>query len=178
LKTKVIGLYAGSGVGKSTLAANVYSKLKAQGTNCELVREYVKTWAWNDKKIGPYDQLYVFAKQAHSESQLYGKVDYIITDCPILLCPIYENFNTKKNIILPTVLNFLDYAQQNGVEYINFFLKRNKPFDGRGRYEDEKTARKIDKRILTTLKYYNIPFTKLENKDLETTTNEILERIK
>lgn len=178
MKTKVIGLYAGSGVGKSTLAANVYSKLKANGVHCELVREYVKTWAWNDQKVGPYDQLYIFAKQARFESQLYGKVDYIITDSPILLSPIYENFYTKKNIILPTVLNFLDYSQQNGVEYINFFLKRNKPFDKRGRYENEVTAKKIDKRILTTLKYYNIPFTKLENKDLEITTNEILEHIK
>ena len=42
MKTKVLNLYGGPGVGKSTGAAYIFSMLKLAGINCELVREYAK----------------------------------------------------------------------------------------------------------------------------------------
>lgn len=177
MQTTVINLFAGSGAGKSTVAAGLFSAMKERKYHCELVREFVKTMAWEGKKVGPYDQVYIFGKQAKYESQLYGKVDYIITDSPLLLSAIYENHYTGKNLILPSVLNFLDYTQSNGIKYLNFYLTRSKPFDKRGRYEDEKTAKKIDKRIIHALKWYKIPFVKLKNNSCQESIDEILKVI-
>jgi ATP:corrinoid adenosyltransferase len=90
--TKVINMFGGSGIGKSTTAAGLYHQMKLQGLNVELVREYVKGWAWAGTKVNTYDQVYIFGKQARSEYMLYGKVDYIVTDSPILLSPIYDRY--------------------------------------------------------------------------------------
>jgi tRNA uridine 5-carbamoylmethylation protein Kti12 len=84
-KTTIINLYGGPGTGKSTSAAYLYYILKAEGHNVELVREYVKDWAWEGRQISTYDQIYFLGKQVRRESLLYGKVDWIITDSPVMM---------------------------------------------------------------------------------------------
>ena len=42
---KVINFYGGAGIGKSTIAADIFSKLKRKGHKTELVGEYAK-WLW------------------------------------------------------------------------------------------------------------------------------------
>ena len=42
---KVLNFYGGAGIGKSTIAADVFSKLKHKGHKTELVGEYAK-WLW------------------------------------------------------------------------------------------------------------------------------------
>jgi len=42
---KVINFYGGAGIGKSTIAADIFSKLKRKGYKTELVGEYAK-WLW------------------------------------------------------------------------------------------------------------------------------------
>lgn len=73
-KTTIINLYGGPGAGKSTSAAFLYYLLKANGFNVELVREYVKDWAWEKRVITNYDQIYFLGKQVRRESLLYGIV--------------------------------------------------------------------------------------------------------
>ena len=42
-----VNFYGGPGVGKSTLAARVYAELNSAGAvSTELVREFIKTWAY------------------------------------------------------------------------------------------------------------------------------------
>jgi len=48
--TRVINLLGGPGVGKSTAAAKLFAKYKDEGKSVELVREYVKDWAWEGRK--------------------------------------------------------------------------------------------------------------------------------
>jgi hypothetical protein len=73
--TRIINLYGGPGTGKSTSAAFLYYLLKNDNVNAELVREYVKDWAWEKRSINTYDQLYLLGKQIRKESLLYGKTD-------------------------------------------------------------------------------------------------------
>jgi hypothetical protein len=152
--TVVINLFGGSGCGKSTTAALLYSRLKILGNHVELVREYVKNWAWNNRKPGEWDPLYFLGKQSSYESLLYGKVDYIVTDSPLLLVGVYQEFNLKgrENYVSVAAQSFILHAQKHGIIYKNFFLKRNKPFDPRGRYETEEQAKQVDDFILSTLK--------------------------
>ena len=42
---KVLNFYGGAGIGKSTIAADIFSKLKRKGHKTELVGEYAK-WLW------------------------------------------------------------------------------------------------------------------------------------
>jgi hypothetical protein len=163
--TKVINLFGGSGIGKSTTAAHLFAEMKYRGLHCELVREYVKMWAWQGKKVGPFDQMYLLGKQSKYESILYGNVDYIVTDSPLLLCPIYERFYSGQELVGPAALNFIEDAKTKGVEHINFVLKRQKHFDPRGRYEDLETAEKVDSVIQQYLTDKNIPFTVINAED-------------
>jgi nicotinamide riboside kinase len=171
--TTVINLFGGSGIGKSTTAAHLFAEMKYRGVHCELVREYVKQWAWQKKKVGPFDQMYLLGKQSKYESMLYGQVDYIITDSPLLLCPIYERYYSGKDLIAPAAVNFLDDAKSKGVTHLNFLLKRNKEFDPRGRYETAEQAIKVDGVVKTYLEEHNIPFYELSVSD-RTRVDEIL----
>lgn len=156
--TKVVNLFGGPGTGKSTLSGEVFVKLKKQGKSTELVREYVKDWAWEGRKITKYDQIYILGKQIKKEALLYNKVDYVITDSPYLLSPFYEEYYMNKEIVLPSALEFMNYAKENGIEYHNFFLGRNKPYDPKGRYENEEEARMIDKAMEGFLQKHNINY--------------------
>lgn len=144
-QTKVINMFGGSGIGKSTTAAGLYHQMKLEGLNVELVREYVKGWAWAGTKVNTYDQVYIFGKQARSEYMLYGKVDYIITDSPILLSPVYDLFyNGEDAMVQDSAFRFIKKAEKNGVQHINFLLERQKPFNPEGRYETEEQAKAVD----------------------------------
>lgn len=159
--TTVINLFGGSGIGKSTTAAHLFAEMKYRGFHCELVREYVKMWAWQNKKVGPFDQMYLLGKQSKYESMLYGKVDYIVTDSPLLLCPMYERYYSGKELVAPAAFNFIEDAKTKGVNHVNFVLSRTKPFDPRGRYEDEEGAKKVDIAVKQFLNDYSVPFHEL-----------------
>lgn len=163
--TTVINLFGGSGIGKSTTAAHLFAEMKYRGIHCELVREYVKQWAWQAKKVGPFDQMYLLGKQSKYESMLYGKVDFVVTDSPLLLCPIYERFYSGKDCVGPAAINFLDDAKSKGVTHMNFLLKRFKEFDTRGRYETAEQAIKVDEAVKEYLQSNDIPFHELTVSD-------------
>lgn len=145
-KTTVINLFGGSGCGKSTTAALLFARMKLKGLHVELVREYVKYWAWNDRKVREWDQLYLLGKQSAYESMLYGKVDYIVTDSPILLAGMYQEFRSsgKDTYVRDAAEAFMEHAESEGVEYLNFMLTRTKPFDPRGRWETQEQAIELD----------------------------------
>lgn len=167
-RTVVINLFAGSGAGKSTTAAALYAAMKLRGLHVELVREYIKDWAWSDRKPNRYDQIYIMGKQIHAESQLYHKVDYIVTDSPFLLSPFYENHHYPDATVkpcLPSALAFKRWAELNDVIYLNYFLVRKKKFDPRGRYETEDQAKQIDQELATWLNNNNIPFEYIDVSD-------------
>lgn len=150
--TQVINLFGGPGIGKSTLSSGLFYEMKNMGLNVELVQEYVKKWAWQGKSPGPFDQIYLLGKQANSEYSLYGKVDFIITDSPILLYPFYEqyynDFDLDKCIIQEVAFKFIDKATNNGIKHYNFILERFKPYNPEGRFQkDEREALEIDQLI-------------------------------
>jgi RecA/RadA recombinase len=141
INTIVVELYGGPGSGKSTLAAGLYYALKKQGKSVELCREYIKDWAYENRKIGRHDQIYLMGKQVRRESLLYGKVEYIITDSPILLSGFYEHHYQETDICTPACVKFLEHSE---VVRFPFLLKRNKPYNPVGRYETEEQAKVID----------------------------------
>ena len=153
-KTIVINLYGGSGVGKSTVAALLFAQMKMFRMNVELVREYVKLWAWSGKQIRPADQIYLLGKQSAYESVLYDKVDFIVTDSPVLLAGAYAEWHSgdEGRYVSDAALAYCKTSTRaHKVTYLNYFLGRDNQFDSRGRYETEEEARHFDEFLMSYL---------------------------
>lgn len=165
--TVVINMLGGSGIGKSTTAAGLYYKMKLAHMNVELVREYVKILAWQGAEIGQFDQVNVFGEQCKLEHTLYGKVDYIVTDSPIILAPIYEHFYHGDSMMEQAAIKFLEKSQQNDVVQLNILLKRNKSYDARGRFQTEEEAKIVDQMTIDFLNKYNMPYHEISGLDDE-----------
>lgn len=150
MKTTVINIYSGAGAGKSTLAAELFVELKKQNYAVELVTEYVKSWAWEGRNpTGLENSIYLFAKQLRRESILYGKVDYVITDCPVGLCAAYESFCEPGRTVIWDLYKSVRARQEleGKVKHLDFHLMRQHPYKREGRYESEEDARRVDQII-------------------------------
>jgi RecA/RadA recombinase len=160
MKTTIINVYGGPGVGKSTSAAYLYYKLKANGENAELVREYVKDWAWEGRKFSAYDEIYFLGKQVRHESMLFGKVDWIITDAPVYMTAYYASLYCSSQLahgIAQAAQAFYKQAEEDGHQHIHVMLKRIKPYQADGRYQDEEQALNIDRGVAEMLERFRVP---------------------
>jgi hypothetical protein len=158
--TTIISIYGGPGAGKSTSAAYMYYLFKAAGENVELVREYVKDWAWEGRKINTYDQLYFLGKQIRHESMLFGKVKWLVTDSPIFMNLYYASIYCTPKLsdgIKSAVLGFYQQTLEDGLKHYHVLLQRTNPYVSEGRYQSETEALNIDKGVEKMLADLKIP---------------------
>lgn len=152
---KVINFYGGAGIGKSTIAADVFSKLKRKGYKTELVGEYAK-WLWYQNATDIVeDQLYLFAEQAHRTRTLekYG-VDFTVCDSPLPLNIIYNREPSD-------AFDALVMQEFNRYENYNYLLRRNDAFitiDDRKETNLEQ-AKEKDAQVVAMLEKWKIPYT-------------------
>ena len=145
--TTVLSFYAGPGCGKSTSSAFIFAELKRRGVNSELVREYIKDWVWEGRNINVYDQFYFLGKQIRKESLVLGKVDAIVTDCPVWLSAYYSERISPpliRNGVEACVQGYYQQAKIEGHRHINIWLNRSKPFVQAGRWHTEEQSREVD----------------------------------
>jgi hypothetical protein len=149
----VVNLFGGPGSGKSTTAAGIFFDLKSSHVECELASEIAKEYVWQHRDYTFNDQIYLFAKQHHRIFCLLGQVDVIITDCPILLTPVYDTKRRK-------TLEQLVVDEHKSMVTHNVFIQRVKPYNANGRLKshDEITAKKLDSDIMAVLNKHDIPF--------------------
>lgn len=160
-KTTIINMYGGPGTGKSTSAALLYYLLKCQSKNAELVREYVKDWAWEGRHISVNDQIYFLGKQVRRESMLYGKVDWIVTDAPVWMNSFYASHYCTEVIaqgVTSLVKAFYQQVADEGHRHVHVFLNRTKPYLAEGRYQTESEAKDIDVGVRKMLVEHDVPF--------------------
>ncbi len=161
--TKIINLLGGPGSGKSTSAALIFGKMKEQGISVEHVQEYVKSWAWEGRKIEEFDQLYIFAKQARREYTIMNKVDFIVTDSPAFLSEFYEQKYYSNHIVRNAMSDYMNSISLAGGEYCNFMLRRNKPYNPHGRYETEEESRVIDQEMRNWMDKRGYSYTEVDS---------------
>jgi hypothetical protein len=169
--TKIINLYGGPGIGKSATAAYLYYLLKRSHKSVELVQEYVKEWAWENRNIKPFDQIYFFGKQVRKESMLFGKVEYVITDSPALLGLCYIKRCCDPEIasgLEQTAKAFYDVSPRHGVNHVHVVLKRSGEFNNDGRIHSEEESIKIDAEVTEMLTAFGFEYieTSYEESDL------------
>jgi hypothetical protein len=163
--TKIINLFGGPGSGKSTTASGLFYHLKQQNVSCEIVTEYAKDLTYEDATSLLWNQLHVFSEQFRRQYRLIDKVDYIITDSPILLSSVYFQLYLEK-----TGKHFSPFYKKMSVDFfdttflefdnINWFIERNTVFDTNGRLNTEEESVMIDKLIVNKLINKNIKFNK------------------
>ena len=145
---QVINLYGGPSTGKSTTAAALFAKMKRAGLKVELAREYAKDLVYDNRQnIITNDQLYIFAKQQRRMKILHEKVDYIITDSPLLLSVVYGRMY---NPDFSTTFENLIMEYYNKYDNIDIYITRNTkehPYQQYGRDQTEDEAITIDKNI-------------------------------
>jgi hypothetical protein len=172
--TIVINLLGGSGLGKSTTAALIFGELKLLEQSAELVQEYAKEWAWAGKKITPDDQEHITDEQWNREARLYGKVDFIVTDSPLVLGAVYQGYYSGVDPIFEKIDNRIKLAEKEGIVYMNFLLARNKKFNPKGRFETAEQAKEVDGYLKEYLTKKQIPFHSITSNDRER-VNEIID---
>lgn len=168
-QTKIINLFAGPGSGKSTMAAMIFSKLKMLGKDCELITEFAKKLTWHKRFNSLTCQPYVFGKQLHEIYNVYGQVDYIITDSPILLSAMYTSDRWPKSFVQSVLEIF------NSFNNINIFVRRVKEYNPNGRNQTEQEAKLIDNKLMDYLLNNSIKFNILPG--TEESVNEIVRRL-
>jgi hypothetical protein len=94
--TQIINITGGPGVGKSTIAAGIYSVLKRSKISCELVQEAAKEITWEQTPKLLENQIHIFSEQFRRQWRLIDKVSYVITDSPLILNSIYYDYYLKK----------------------------------------------------------------------------------
>lgn len=154
-KPLIVNLFAGPGAGKSTTAAGVFSLLKMQDVNAELVTEFAKDLTWEERSATLDNQYYVWAKQHHRMWRLRDKVDVMVTDSPLLLGILYGRDK-------PYCFNDMVLHSFNEFTNVNFVLVRNKPYNPYGRSQTEDEARQIDSEVSHLLQRYGIPYTAIQ----------------
>lgn len=152
---KVINLLSGPGAGKSTTAAGLFYQMKLKGINVELITEYAKDMTWEERYNTLSNQLYIFAKQYSRQLRVKNKVDYIVTDSPLLLSLIY----TPKNYPGSFELMVMDFW--NEFDNYNFFIRREKKYNPIGRNQTEDEAKDIDIKIWNMLNLRYIDYVEI-----------------
>lgn len=153
----VINFFGGPGAGKSTTAAALFTLLKLHsGIQCELITEFAKDLVWEERFHTFENQFYLFAKQQHRVWRVADKVDFTITDSPVLLSNVYgEHYNRYC-----ANESFYDYVlmEFNRYNNINFYIERKKKYIDNGRNESEQEAQIIADKIKACLDENNIEY--------------------
>lgn len=163
--TKIISLYGGPGSGKSTVAAKLFAAMKEAGLNVELVGEEAKKWAWEKRQPVDFTQFYFFGNQSKKEYVLFDQVEYIITDAPVLLTSYYTQvFGSAEQAVLfrSMYLNYIRMCTDKGHTHIHYFLKRNHPYQNKGRFQTEEEALKIDTQLKIFMEELGVSYKLIE----------------
>lgn len=160
MKTTVVNLFGGPGCGKSTVATGLFSQMKQKRISSEYVSEYAKEITWEGTQALLENQIHVFAEQFRRQYRLLGKVNYIVTDSPLLLSAVYFDRLAKqllKENRCPFTPDFIAQTRSyfisafNQFDNHNYILDRTKPYDTAGRNQSLEEAKLLDAEITAML---------------------------
>ena len=171
---KIINIFGGPGIGKSTTASGLFYLMKKNGLNCEYVTEYAKDLVW-EKRFDFLENspLSLLSEQHRRIDRLKDKVDYVITDSPILLSAIYASLQQSRKEILGKEgffhFNRLTIELFQKFYNYNYFLMHTKKinYDQEGRIQNPQEALERDENIFDYLIENKIQFQILEGNEEE-----------
>ena len=165
--TIVINIIGGPGCGKTTVASGLFSKLKALNYDVEDVSEFAKELVWESNTEAFKDRLYMHAMQNHRLFQMKDKLDFIITDSPLLLTSIYNAFylKDKQSVEYNEMIDIVVERTWNLYHNVTYYIERDQGYNMIGRRENADEALIIDDKIKEYLNHHQIAYTTLNVKD-------------
>jgi len=155
----VVNLIGGPCCGKSTIASELFSRLKKMGIKCELNVEIIKDKIYEEENLIIGDQIMLFANQLFKIKTKLNKVDVVISDGTLLNNIIY---NKEDNEPLNNLVIY-EYFKFNNLD---FFLERGTlPFENYGRIHTLDESLKIDKQIKDVYDKYNAKYISIDSRD-------------
>lgn len=153
----VVNLFGVPSAGKSTGAAYIFSQLKLNGINAELITEFAKDKVWENNTEVFKNQAYLFGKQSYRMSRCRDKVDVLITDSPLPLSIFYNKDAVLGEDFNRTVMNVF-----NSYNNLNYLLLRVKPYNPIGRHQTEKESDELKQPMVDLLNNRNIKYSEYE----------------
>lgn len=166
----VVNIFGGSGYGKSTCAAHLFSQLKKESYNVEFVFEFPKDLIYMTDITPPFNQAFIFGNQLWKIEQYLKNADIVITDSPILLSIVYNTTSYLNESFSDTVINAF-----TSFNNINFLIEKSFDYNPNGRYQTEQEADASHKEIIKMLNQYNIPYQTVHANEYEIIINSIKE---
>lgn len=151
---KIVNLFSGPGTGKSTTAAALFAELKYLNVNAELIQEAAKDAAWEGRG-GKFfaAQQYILGEQSWRQWRLRDDCDIAVTDSPLPLGLVYMQDSFPAQSLRQAILE--DFHSYHN---FNVFIERNKPYNNKGRLQNEEEAKELDGLIRDMLYENSIPY--------------------
>ena len=166
--TKIINFIGGPGVGKSTTALGVAYALKKRRLNIEYVAEYAKDVTWEGTHALLENQTHIFSEQFRRQFRLVGKVDFVVTDSPLLLSCVYHQYNHHKlahpdYVELVKEFYLASYQQFDNVTYL---VKGGvRPYNPVGRNQTAEEAVEVHNTVIALLEERALPYKEILPED-------------
>ncbi len=140
--TRVLNLLGGPGCGKSTTKSGLFFQMKLAGLRVESIDEYAKELTYEEdwETLGKQD--HVTRTQERRQRRLLGKVDFVLTDSPLLLGLFYAQGERATPALYEEINRLFDRYSN-----VNVYINRVKPYAPYGRSQKEDEARALDARI-------------------------------
>lgn len=151
-KTKIINIIGAPSSGKSTSAHHLVASLKMEGVSCEYVAEYAKDLVYSGDIKTLEDQMKVTGEQYRRQKVPVGKVDYIVTDSPLLLGYIYGKYCG-----LEVIGMFEEF------DNMTYFIHRKHSYEAEGRIHTEEESNLIEIEIEELLNGLEIDYKNVFN---------------
>ena len=160
-----INLFGGPGTGKSTTAAQIFAKMKANGHKVELLQEYAKDLTYGKDATRLSDQLHILGEQHHRMFRIGEAVEYIVHDSPFVMGVTYASSANDFPLEAYTTFTLELFDSYNN---LNIFLRRNNrihPYQEYGRSQSLQEAIDKDNEIYNFLVENRIPFVEVSVSD-------------
>lgn len=158
--TIIVNIIGGPGTGKTTAASELFSKLKRLNYDVENVSEFAKELVWESNTEAFNDRLYMHAMQNHRLFQMKDKLDFIITDSPLILTSIYNNFylKDKQSSSYNEMIDLMVKETWNLYTNVTYYIERETSYNMIGRRENISEALIIDEKIKEYMDQNNIEY--------------------
>lgn len=152
-KSVYINFVGAPSSGKSLMSALTYAELKSRHRNVEMVQEYAKMLVYMENFEMLNCQWMVSYEQAKMLKALQGKVQYICTDCPLVIGLYYNRYYPDNVCDVQKTEQMIVSKMKELEPSVYVFLERNEsfPYETEGRVHNEEEARLIDTQLKALL---------------------------
>lgn len=157
-KTLIINFTGGPGSGKTALCCQLFAEMKMRGMKVEYVPEVAKNLVWTKQFELLNNQHYVSMTQFELLKAVNGKVDYILTDGPLVHGIFYNRHNKDNYCNVKKVEKMIISAIETFDNIFIHVVKGDFKYETAGRLQSEEESKLIGSNIKKVLDCLNFPY--------------------